>query len=232
LYVSAPDTINKKKRVWMVEPKVGEPLFAAYVLVQDEENMGKIPVQVLNLSDNPVIISSRQNLVSFAHLTAVKTEKGSTSKNDIAMETQIKEVIERTTLDAAKKEKLKEFLLARQDVFMEPTTLGNTKAVQHEIKTIGDSVTSNAYHYGHHENQEIKAQVQEKNVIRLLPSPWAALVVLVRKKDGSWRFCVDYRKLNAITVQNAFSLPRIDDVLNALSGAKYFTTLDAWTDYW
>ena len=50
--------------------------------------------------------------------------------------------------------------------------------------------------------------------------------MLVRKKDQSWRFCVDYRKLNAVTLQDAYPLPRIDESLDALVGSRYFSTLD------
>lgn len=72
----------------------------------------------------------------------------------------------------------------------------------------------------------------DKEVIRNSTSPWNAPVVLARKKDGTWRFCVDYRGLNQVTVRDMYPLPRIDDALDALSSAKYFTTLDAWTGYW
>ena len=80
--------------------------------------------------------------------------------------------------------------------------------------------------------QEIAAQLskmQEEGVIQPLNSPWASPVVLVRKWDGSLRFCVDYRALNSVDV---FPLPWIDDLLDKLGQAKYFTTLDLKSGYW
>ena len=76
--------------------------------------------------------------------------------------------------------------------------------------------------------KELNIQLQElqtKGFIRPSTSPWGAPVLFVKKKDGSLRLCVDYRKLNRVTVKNKYPLPRIDDLFDQLCGACYFQRL-------
>ena len=72
----------------------------------------------------------------------------------------------------------------------------------------------------------------QQGVVRPSTSHWSSSVVMVKKKDGTWRFCVDYRKLNAVTHQDAYPLPRVDETLESLAGSVYFTTLDLTAGYW
>ena len=79
------------------------------------------------------------------------------------------------------------------------------------------------------ELKELKAQLQELvdgGFIRLSISPWGAPVLFVKKKDGTWRLCVDYRQLNKVTIHNKYPLPRIDDLFDQLQGAKVFSKID------
>ena len=80
--------------------------------------------------------------------------------------------------------------------------------------------------------QEEVGKMLEMGVIERASGPWSSPIVLVEKKDGSLRFCVDYRRLNDATVKDVYPLPRIDDVLDRLGGAKFFTTLDLFKGYW
>ena len=72
----------------------------------------------------------------------------------------------------------------------------------------------------------------QKDIIQPSSSPWASSIILVPKKDGSLRFCIDYRKLNSVTQKDAYPLPRVDNTLEALSRSKWFSTLDLICGYW
>ena len=113
--------------------------------------------------------------------------------------------------------------------------LGKTSIVKHSIK-VNDSVPFKEQYRcippGMYD--EVKEYIQEMldvGAIRPSNSPWASAVVLVRKKDGKLWFCIDLQKLNAQTIKDAYSLPRIDKMLDCLNGAEWFSSLDLKSGY-
>jgi hypothetical protein len=130
-----------------------------------------------------------------------------------------------------------QLILKYEDVFVGVDgKVGCTDRVVYEIDT-GDAPPARGSYYrkSFREKEHIETEVTKmlaNHQIRPSNSPWSSPVVLVRKKDGSLRFCVDYRKLNNVTKKDAYPLPRIEDCLDALTGAKWFSTLDLASGYW
>jgi len=88
---------------------------------------------------------------------------------------------------------------------------------------------------GPEKERKLSRQVQDllkRDLIEPGHWAWSSPVVLVWKKNGSWRFCVDYGRLNSVTIQDAYPLPRIDESLDALAGSKFFSTFDVLSGYW
>ena len=119
---------------------------------------------------------------------------------------------------------------------LESLDMGHTSMVKHKIKLDNYTPFKERYHrIPPHLFDEVKNHLKEMievGAIRKSNSPWASAVVLVRKKDGSLRFCIDLCKLNARTIKDAYSLPRIDETLDCLGGAMIFTSLDLKSGYW
>ncbi|GFX80707.1 retrovirus-related Pol polyprotein from transposon 412 [Trichonephila clavipes] len=114
--------------------------------------------------------------------------------------------------------------------------IGHTTVTQHRIDTADHPpIKQHPRRLPFAKQEEVGTllrEMQENDIIEPSSSPWASPIVLVRKKDGSTRFCVDYRKLNDVTKKDSYPLPRIDDTLDTLSGHKWFSTLDLKSGYW
>lgn len=96
------------------------------------------------------------------------------------------------------------------------------------------SIAKAPYQLGPLEMYELSSQLQEllgKQSIPLRSSPWGAPILFIRKKDRSHRMCIDYRKLNKLTVKNRYPLPRIDDLFDQLQGASRFSKIDLRSRY-
>ncbi|KYO19557.1 hypothetical protein Y1Q_0007488 [Alligator mississippiensis] len=120
------------------------------------------------------------------------------------------------------------------EVFQE--SLGRTASIQHEIRTpIGTLVRERWRPIPQQRQQEVRREVvkmQEQGIIRPSHSPWRSPIVPVSKPDGSLRLCIDFRKLNALTMFDAFPMPYVSHLIERIGEARYISTLDLAKGYW
>jgi hypothetical protein len=103
-----------------------------------------------------------------------------------------------------------------------------------ELKPGTEPIARTPYRMSMPELQELKMQLKELLDLGLIHpsvSPWGALVIFVRKKDGSWRICIDYRQLNKATIKNQYPLPRINDLFDQMKGVTVFSKIDLRSGY-
>ena len=140
-------------------------------------------------------------------------------------------------LTSEEKNRLYEVLMEFADVFAENSDdMGRTGAVKHSIDTgTSPPVRQQCRRVPPFRREQAKKMIDDmlqKDIIQPSSSLWASPIILVPKKDGSLRLCIDYRKLNSVTRKDAYPLPRVDNTLEALSGSKWFSTLDLICGYW
>lgn len=201
---------------------------------------GTTVVRVLNPSREDIELHPGQHLGEFHSATSVDilplTQTCTVTSSEVL--TPLRNLVTTNlNLSHAQVESLNSLLQKYSNVFsIDSQDRGRTGLIKHHIRT-GDAVPikQRAYRVTPDQRAEIQAQVDEllkADIIEESYSPWAAPVVLVRKKNGTWRFCLDYRKLNAVTIKDSHPLPRVDDALDALSGSAWFSTMDLQHGYW
>ena len=192
----------------------------------------------MNLSNEPYLLHKGTVVAKYEPVETEKFVKvNSLSHDSISSEescSHIDDLITQSSsnLDESQKEKLRSLLYQYKDQFSKSShDLGSTNLVEHTIKTAPDCKPVKLRPYRiplskrEFAENEIKAMA-EKGLIEPSHSAWCAPAVLVPKRDGTTRFCIDYRRLNQLTIPDSHPLPRIDDTLEALGGSKWFSTLD------
>ena len=184
----------------------------------------RVAIQLDNLTEDDIALTPEWEVgtISSVHLAQAPTEG------------QLPPVP--TSLTSEQQEDLHKLLEEYQDVFSKQgDPISSTSMVEHEIHTTGRPIRQPFRRQNpiirEIEQKQVKEMLRD-GVIRPSSSPWASPVVMVKKKDGSMRFCVDFRQMNDATIKDAHPLPRIDDTLESLYGAQYFTTLDLKCGYW
>ena len=141
-----------------------------------------------------------------------------------------------SSLSSAQQRQLQQLLQDFKDAFATPgQPLTRARLPAMRIET-GETrpVSRRPYRLSHHESQEVERIVKDHiaaGIVRPSFSPWASPVILIKKKTGEYRLVVDYRRLNSVTVPDAYPLPRLDDTLEAMAGAQWFSSLDLASAY-
>ncbi len=210
---------------------------------------GNVVMSVMNLSAEVIRLKKGTVLGSVEPVTCFGDSASSTCDGLVAMagnkpvnvaqhlQPVLQRAVDTGNLSHEEEQKLASVLGTYEDIFVGPDgKLGQTNKVKHTIDT-GDA---RPIKLPPQRLPVMQRDIATKEIDKMLAegvveesvSPWAAPIVLVKKKDGSTRFCVDYRHINMVTRKDAYPLPRIDTSLDSLGGAKWFCTLDLASGYW
>ena len=228
-------TLTPSSSEWATKPfEVAPGLRMARTMVADSPS--NVGLQVINTNDHEVRLPKGMSLGQLEEVVPVAAEQhGAGNDGDYSHVYSVIDGID-TAVYTEQRAELEQLLKKHHDVFSKGDhDLGCATAVKHHIDT-GNSrpVRQSLRRQPPHYVAEIDQQLREwecQGKISPSQSEWASNIVIVKKKDGSLRFCVDYRQLNDKTVKDSYPLPRIDDCLNCLGGANWFSTMDLRSGY-
>ena len=250
-YIEVSAKVNRAQlydQECLVEPLNNVPIFAdepGLCLVSSVGKVnqnGQIPVVIVNTSGRNYTLPAR-SVIGLAEVleepevcisSVSEAENFESESSETVPETQKADL---SHVSEAQREKLEELLERNADLFAKnDCDLGRTDLVKAKIDTGSHPpIKQRPYRLPFSQRKLVEQHIQDMlkaGVIEPSQSPWASPIVIVDKKDGTKRFCVDYRALNKIAKKNSHPLPRIDDILASLEGAKYFTCLDLRSGYW
>ncbi|UYV73203.1 K02A2.6-like [Cordylochernes scorpioides] len=200
-----------------------------------------IPVRVVNLYDSARAIKKGSCLGNAEPAVLIKRNHPVMQKSKSAdnVPDHLQQVWEETKkeLQPGQQRELATLLATYNKIFAKSSEdYGRTDLTRHRINTGESNPIKQAPHRiplaRRQEAETLVKEMLDQNIIEPSSSPWVSPVVLVKKKDGSTRFCVDYRKLNDITKKDSYPFPRIDATLDTLAGSQWFSTLDLKSGYW
>jgi len=198
----------------------------------------KVPVFLINSSNSVVELPSGTKLAKVESPADLPTIR-KLAAGESSLPEYLSSLYSRSceNLSPEQSRSLAALLIEYQDVFAHSDTdLGCLKGVQHSINTgnaapIKQRMRRTPLGFESEEDKHLQSML-DNNIIRPSFSDWASPPVLVRKKDGSVRWCIDFRKLNDVTIKDVFPLPLIEECLDTLAGSEFFSTLDMASGYW
>ena len=206
----------------------------------------KIPLRIMNPTDKDITLYRDSCIATLENVSMLPNVQKGMEISSIEVDTNsptLPEHLVKTYKESSgikeevDKRKLKNLLLEYQSSFSKSSQdMGLTDLAEHTIETGNTRPIKQAPRRiplakMQEVDQEIKDML-DKGVIEESESPWSSPVVLVKKKDNSLRFCIDYRKLNEVTLKDSHPIPRIDTTLDSLSGSKFYSTIDLKSGYW
>ena len=191
-------------------------------------------VQISNITTRRVAISPNSIIGELNPVVVQQMQTQPDTQGEPDVSEQI--TIDTENLTDDQTARTKDLLLQYQDIFSKgDTDIGHYRGVKHKIQLKDETPFKQRYRrIPPSMIDEVRShleQLHSAGVIRKSHSPFASNVVLVRKKDNSMRMCVDYRTLNKKTIKDSYALPRIEEILDTLSGSKYFSVLDMKSGY-
>ena len=230
---------------WMIE---NNPAVSCGVMVARAvmcSNKETFPIRVLNPRDSSIVLQKGVELAKMelieqdlVQLNAASVGKSSGKESSVDQAELWNLVLGAgDQLDQNEKEMLFSLLMEYKDVFsFRSSDLGHTSLLHHRINTGSKGpIQCPPRRIPQARREDVRRLLREmldNGIVEPSEGPWSSPIVLAKKKDGTLRFCVDYRKVNTITKRDAYPLPRIDDTLGTLGGSKFFTTMDLASGYW
>jgi len=235
--------------VYVIEPHVDVRFFVESGIVRITN--GKFQIPITNLGNAPLVMNAGTK-VAYAHDTDDDYVIKAADLPNVSRRSYLRKMKEKVKLKEAYEEvltkpphvsgrdygKLMECLLENRDVIsIKGENLGFTDCYEFKVQLVEGTrpIYVHPYRIPQSQKEIVEQHVQEmleKDIIEPSNSPWSAPVLLVKKKDGSLRFCVDYRRLNAVTIPDRFPIPLMQDIVTSLGKAQYFSSLDLLSGYW